>query len=131
MRAAERTYSGLPAASILVMPKSSAMKSGSWRIRPDWSSAGACTARSSQKLAAASASISSSGNRLDARFRLIGYGSLQMRADGAFERALGAQDEFAHFAHGAMAAGRARHVMGAALQRLPAPRARSRQSRSG
>src|SRR5487761_2122079 len=118
MRAAERTYSGLPVASILVMPKSSAMKSGSWRICPDWPSAGACTARSSQKLPAASASISSSGNRLDTRLRLIGRVSLQIGADGAFERALGAQDEFAHFAHGAMPASRARHVMGAALQRL-------------
>src|SRR5450759_718282 len=113
MRSADRMYSGLPAASILVMPKSSAMKSGSCRSLPDLSRSGACTARSSQRLAAASASSSSSGNRVDARFGLIGDGSLEMRPNGAFEHPLGAQNEFAHFAHGAMAAARARDVMGA------------------
>src|SRR5450759_982396 len=118
MRSADRMYSGLPAASILVMPKSSAMKSGSCRSLPDWSRSGACTARSSHRLAAANASSSSSGNRVDARFGLIRDGSLEMRPNGAFEHPLGAQNEFAHFAHGAMAAARARDVMGALAHRF-------------
>src|ERR1035437_5037165 len=118
MRSADRMYSGWPAASILVMPKSSAMKSGSCRSLPDLSRSGACTARSSQRLAAASASSSSSGNRVDARFGLIGDGSLEMRPNGAFEHPLGAQNEFAHFAHGAMDAARARDVMGALAHRF-------------
>src|SRR3990172_5703763 len=104
MRAAERLYSGFPVALILVTAKSSAMKSGSWRVLPDRSRSGGWTARSSHRLPAASTSSSNSGNRLDARLRLIARGSLQMRADRAFERALGAQYEFTHFAHGAMPA---------------------------